>query len=132
MRLTRAAQTRAGVSFVELSIVLVVIALLSAAGLVKVREAKKSACRIRAKVALEDVHRMEVLHAAVHTGYTSDFAALRSLGLAENLDPLYRFDLSSTDPAAFTCSAAANLDRDVEVDSLSVNETGVVLTIVKD
>ena len=129
---SRAAQARAGVSFLELTIVLVVIALLTAGGLVKVREAKKNACRIRATVALEDVHRIEVLHAAVHTGYTGDFAALRSLGLAEHLDPLYRFDLSSADPAAFTCSAAANLDGDVDIDSLSVDETGIVLTVAKD
>jgi Tfp pilus assembly protein PilE len=128
----RAAQTRAGVSFLELTIVLVVIALLTAGGLVKVREARKNACRIRATAALEDVHRIEVLHAAVHTGYTGDFAALRSLGLAEELDPLYRFALASADPATFTCSAAANLDGDADVDSLTVNETGVVLTIVKD
>jgi len=132
MRQSRAAQTRAGVSFIELSIVLLIIALLTLGGLVKVREAKKNACRIRATVALEDVHRMEILHAAVHSGYTADFAALRSLGLAENLDPLYRFELISSDPEAFTCSAAANLDGDAQVDSLAVNETGVVLTLVKD
>lgn len=132
MRRSRAAQTRAGVSFLELSAVLVIIALLTVGGLSKVREAKKSACRIRATVALEDVQRMEVLHAAVHSGYTGDFAALRSLGLPETLDPLYRFDLSSPDPTAFTCSAAANLDGDGDVDSLSVDETGIVLTVVKD
>lgn len=132
MRRSQAAQTRAGVSFIELAIVLLIIALLTVGGLVKVREAKKNACRIRATVALEDVHRMEVLHAAVHNGYTSDFAALRSLGLSENLDPLYRFELESPEPNAFTCSATANLDADAALDSLAVNETGVVVALVKD
>jgi Tfp pilus assembly protein PilE len=132
MRPSRAAQTRAGISFIELSIVLLIIALLTAGGLMKVREAKKNACRIRATVALEDVHRMEILHAAVHNGYTGDFAALRSLGLSENLDPLYRFELESPEPYAFTCSAAANLDADADVDSLAVNETGVVMALAKD
>jgi hypothetical protein len=132
MRSSRAAQARAGVSFVELAIVLLIIALLTVGGLIKVREARKSACRIRATVALEDVHRMEVLHAAVHSGYTGDLGALRSLGLSEHLDPLYRFELESPDPDAFTCSAAANLDGDSDVDSLAVDETGVVMTLVKD
>ena len=132
MRRSRAAQARAGVSLIELAIVLLIIALLTVGGLVKVREAKKNACRIRATVALEDVHRMEVLHAAVHDGYTDDFAALRSLGLSENLDPLYRFELESPEPFAFTCSATANLDADADLDSLAVNETGVVVALVRD
>ncbi len=132
MHHSHAAKTRAGVGFVELSIVLVIVGLLTLGGMAKVREAKKSAYRIRATIALEDVHRMEVLHAAVHSGYTADFAALHSLGLASELDPVYRFSLVSPDASQFTCTAAANLDRDAAIDSLIVDESGVVATVVKD
>ena len=123
---------RAGVTFLELATVLAVVGIVSMAGYGAVREARKSACRVRARAALDQVYRSEILHSAVHGRFTTDFAALETMGLPEHLDPLYHFALATPDPGAFRCDAWANLDHDAGVDSLAVDETGVVRAVTTD
>ncbi len=123
---------RAGVTFLELATVLAVVGILSLMGYAAVAEARKSACRVRARAALDQVYRSEILHSAIHGRFTADFAALQSMGLPERLDPLYRFGLATPAAGAFRCEAWANLDPDNGVDSLAVDETGVVRSLAKD
>jgi Tfp pilus assembly protein PilE len=123
---------RSGLTFLELATVLVVVGVLTALGHGAVREAKKNAYRVRARSALAQVYRSEVLHSAVHGRFTDQFEQLRSMGLPEELDPLYRFGLVTPAPSSFVCEAWANLDPDLAVDSLAVDETGIVRALARD
>ena len=122
-----------GVTFLELGTVLALICVLSSIGFGMVRGARKNALRVRCRAALTQVHRLEVLHAAMHGGFSQEFAPLVEIGLADPLDPIYNFDLE-VNPARdiYRCIASANLDSDTQIDSLAVDQTGTVATLAVD
>jgi hypothetical protein len=106
---------------------------LSSIGYGFVRDARKSAMRVRCRAALKQVHHMEVLHAASHGGYTDRFEALHDLGLSDPLDPVYSFELT-VNPArdAYRCRAWGNLDGDAPLDSLAIDQRGAVAVLAED
>ena len=122
---------RAGLSFAELAIVLVIVGFLSCIGLLAAREARKKACRARAQGVLNYVYRMEVLHAGAEGRYTADLEALKAMGLPSQLDPFYQFAIES-EGREFTCLAWGNLDFDAEADSLIVDQTGIIRQLAED
>lgn len=132
MRGSRVGPGRPGVTFLELATVLAVAGLIALLGYAAAQEAKKNAYRARARSALTNVYHSEILYCAVHGRFADEFPALHSMGLSERLDPIYRFSLSSPVPASFVCQGWANLDPDNRVDSLLVDETGVVRSLTKD
>lgn len=124
--------TRDGLTYLELVTVLGLTGLLALGGYVLTMQAKKNACRARARAALEYVYRSEILYCAVHGQFTEMFEALHSMGLPERLDPLYHFSLELPAQSSFLCQGWANLDADNGVDSLLVDETGIVRSLTKD
>jgi hypothetical protein len=60
------------------------------------------------------------------------FEALHTMGLPEHLDPIYNFSLEAPIQSSFLCQGWANLDPDNSVDSLIVDETGIVRSLTKD
>jgi hypothetical protein len=125
-------RSSSGLSLLELATVLALTGLLAFGGHIAAFEARKNACRARARAALDNVYRSQVLYSAVHGKYTDMFAALHSMGLPAQLDPLYRFALDVPAPSSFHCEGWANLDSDTDVDSLFVDESGIIRSLTKD
>ncbi len=122
-----------GITFLELGVVMALVIMLSSVGFNMMRGARKSAQRVRCRAALAQVHRLEILHAASNGAFSDQFPALEEMGLPAPLDPTYRFSLHINQRRdAFRCLAWANLDRDAALDSLLVDQSGKVQSVVED
>ncbi len=121
-----------GITFLEIATILALAGMLSLVGHALANQAKKNAWRARGRGSMDRIYRSEILHCAVHGQFTSNFAALYSIGLPQPVDPVYRFSLHVPERSSFVCRGWANLDSDIGIDSLIVDETGVVRSLTRD
>ncbi len=120
---------RSGFTFIELCVVLAIVAILAAIAIPSYRKYVTESKMSYAKTQLKAMALSEELYHSKHHTYTDDKTKLKNW--LDTYGP-YSFSIESAGNSTFTIKAQGNIDGDATLDVWTIDETGNLTHMVDD
>ena len=128
-----------GFTLIELMIVVVIIGILAALAMPRFMTSSTKSKQSEAKQYLKEIYTMQRTYLMEHETYALNGAiadstnrmAFINICVEIMLPARYSYSMVST-PATFTCTATANLDDDVAIDTWVIDDSGQLRNTVND
>jgi len=130
----------AGFTLVEVMIVVVIVAVLSAMAIPRYMRSATKAKQSEARTILKQIYTMQQAYYAEHLSYCLDGVTANAAN-SSAYSPLmieimpsarYTYVISLNGVDHFTCTATANLDDDATIDTWVIDDTGVLVKVIDD